>query len=71
MEERKILMDFTNKSGKKDSMLDDGKLDLARADADQSQMQGDDTFSNWCEVRFPELGPHRRGYHSSFIHNNK
>ena len=64
-------MDFTNKSGKKDSALMEEKLDLARADVDNSQLQGDDHFNNWCEIRFPELGPHRRGYHTSFIHNKK
>lgn len=26
---------------------------------------------NWFELRFSTVGPDRRGYHSSFMHNKK
>ena len=70
MEERKILMDFTNKSGGKAGPDQDGKLDLTRAEEDANKTF-DNGLENWYEVRFPELGPHRRGYHSSFINKNR
>ncbi len=27
--------------------------------------------NNWYELRFPVIGPDRRGYHSTFIHNKR
>jgi hypothetical protein len=27
--------------------------------------------ANWYELRFPVLGPDRRSYHSTFIHNKR
>lgn len=26
---------------------------------------------NWYELRFQNLGPDRRGYHSTFVHNKR
>ena len=29
------------------------------------------TYDNWCELRFHNSGPERRGYQSSFVHKDK
>ena len=29
------------------------------------------SLDNWSELRFEKLGPERRGYHSTFIHQDK
>ena len=47
-------------------------LDLTRTDLDISRVGfNDGLYDNWAELRFPFLGPDRRSYHSSFIHNKK
>ena len=32
---------------------------------------GEGINDNWYELRFSKVGPDRRGYHSSFVHNKK
>jgi hypothetical protein len=34
-------------------------------------MGGEGPNDNWFELRFSTVGPDRRGYHSSFMHNKK
>ena len=31
----------------------------------------DSPYSNWYELRFHAVGPDRRGYHSTFVHNKR
>jgi N-acetylneuraminic acid mutarotase len=51
---------------------DDGfrPLDL-KSNHDIQRMGLADNNNNWYELRFPNLGPERRGYHSTFVHNKR
>jgi hypothetical protein len=74
MEERKLSIEVQRKDyspsdlKKMDSSPDD-KIHFQHGET--SKMLGESTLDNWYELRFPTLGPDRRGYHSSFIHNKR
>ena len=49
----------------------DYRLDL-KSNQDMMKVLSDSTHNaNWYELRFPVLGPDRRGYHSTFVHNKR
>ena len=75
MEEKKLSIDINKKDlsqyvhkmeeeeGRNNQMLPQADTSLG--------LTGDHQFDNWYELRFTKVGPDRRGYHSSFIHNKK
>jgi hypothetical protein len=48
----------------------DFKLDFKGGEGTTKSV-GIESLNNWYELRFPSLGPDRRGYHSTFVHNKR
>ena len=71
MEEKKLSVDIQKRDlSQHVQKIDSPTLNFGKGD-DQRSMMGDGVNDNWYELRFSTIGPDRRGYHSSFIHNKK
>jgi hypothetical protein len=73
MEEKKLTIDVqANKRdlppAKRTTDSPDTRLEL---DKSNNRIITDGPNDNWFEFRFSGLGPDRRGYHSTFLHNKK
>ena len=66
MEERKLAIDVQKRDLTQlvTKLGDDPQLDLK---GNYAEGQND----NWTELKFNSIGPDRRGYHSTFIHNKR
>lgn len=74
MEEKKLSVEIQRRndySGSVQKIDHDSSTKLDLGNRNTSKYMGDGTNDNWFELRFSNLGPDRRGYHSSFIHNKK
>ncbi len=81
MEEKKLSVEIQKRDLSKhvQKMEDGSNLELGLRNAmnnqnDSSMMfatGGDGVNENWYELRFAKVGPDRRGYHSTFVHNKK
>lgn len=75
MEEKKLsveiakrdLSQHVQKIDASDSAMKIGLLDNSTSKMYAAEGPND----NWFELRFSTVGPDRRGYHSSFMHNKK
>jgi hypothetical protein len=72
MEEKKLSIEVQKKDlSSYVQRIEDNTNTRLPFEHNASKFLGESINDNWYELRFSNVGPDRRGYHSSFIHNKR